>query len=355
MNCLRKIILATLLISSSGHAQNLQDQYYTARPKGMGGAFTSIANDKNAIWYNPGGITRLRKARSRGRVHLVSIPNLQATANKNGYEYVSSLLTSNSDSLADIITDNSDEFTDENIFANLGLSPYIAFELAKKSNTVVALGGYTQGRLTSIVDTTDYSTVQTSNLFDVGGLASIAWSTRTNLFSVGLQVRPAKRYNYEDVLSDSVITDVDALTSRMKEYANSTFGVGLDFGMIYTFADLWFPTLAVSVYNLPISCKTDYLNPFSATRQSVCGTVYRGDVKNDDATGLVDPMNMMAGLSMTPRITRKVALRIAAEYHHINFQVGDNNWGLSDISWQKKIHGELSFLLVTHCFHQGFL
>ena len=58
------LFLMALFISSELMAQDLQDNT-TTRPKGMGSAFVSIANDKNTIWYNPAGVTRLRKARSR--------------------------------------------------------------------------------------------------------------------------------------------------------------------------------------------------------------------------------------------------------------------------------------------------
>ena len=228
----------------------------------------------------------------------------------------------------------------------------------------MALGAISQGRISSIVDSTTYDSAATSTLFDIGGLTTIGWATRTNLFSVALQLRPTKRYNYEDVLSDSIMLDPSALGERIEQYSNSTFGFGLDFGLIYTFADLWFPTIAVSMFNLPVSCKEDYLNPFSATRQSVCGTVYSGDVKNPDATGLVDPTNLMLGMSMTPRITRKFAMRVAVELHNINLEVGDQNWGLTDVPWQRKVHAGLEFFVgnplvppkfsLTTGYNQGF-
>ena len=63
MDCLKLLFLMALFISSELMAQDLQDQYYTTRPKGMGSAFVSIANDKNTIWFNPAGVTRLRKAK----------------------------------------------------------------------------------------------------------------------------------------------------------------------------------------------------------------------------------------------------------------------------------------------------
>ena len=48
---------------------------------------------------------------------------MQATVNKNGYDYLSSVMGSDNESMAEIISENSSEFSSENIFANLGLFP----------------------------------------------------------------------------------------------------------------------------------------------------------------------------------------------------------------------------------------
>ena len=174
------VIISLVFFSTETLAQNLQDLYYTTRPKGMGSAFVSIANDKNTVWFNPAGITRLRKARSRKILHLVNIPNIQATADQNGFDYLNSVMGSDNESMAEIITDNSTQFSSENIFANLGLFPYAAFELGKKSNVVMAIGGYSQGRITSIVNAPTYDSATTSTLFDIGGLLTLGLSLGFN-------------------------------------------------------------------------------------------------------------------------------------------------------------------------------
>ena len=57
-------------------------------------------------------------------------------------------------------------------------------------------------------------------------------------------------------------------------------------------------------------------------------------------------------------------MRVALELHHINLEVGDQNWGLTDVSWQRKVHGGLEFFVgnpllppkfsVTAGYNQGF-
>ena len=273
----------------------------------MGGAFVSIANDKNAVWYNPAGIARMRRSRSRRKLHIFSFPNVQASWNQNGLNYIASLANGGDDEgLSNILTGTSSSFGTENIFADVGAFPLIGFDTKKKGQAPIIIGAYGQSKISSIVDTSDLSnpdtTAATQAMLEIGGLFDIAYNTQSNLFSIGIQVRGAKRNDFEDVLSSEILLDQSQLLNRLRDYSNSTFGVALDAGMLWTFADLWFPTLGISIMDLPISCKQNYLNPFSMTRQEVCGTVYQGEVKNKDALALVDPMNLMVGISMTQEL-----------------------------------------------------
>ena len=70
LDFIKAVFFFFFLSSTAGYAQNLQDDFYTVRPKGMGGAFVSIANDKNAVWYNPAGIARMRRSRARRKLHI---------------------------------------------------------------------------------------------------------------------------------------------------------------------------------------------------------------------------------------------------------------------------------------------
>ncbi len=367
---IKSVLLLVSLVSSEVYAQNLQDKFYTVRPKGMGGAFASIANDKNAVWFNPAGIARMRKSRSNRKLHIFSFPNVQANWNQNGLNYITAMASGGDDEgLSDILTGNDSSFGTENIFADVGAFPLIGFDMKKKGQAPIIIGFYGQSKISSVVDTADLSssntTAATQAMLEVGALFDIAYNNQSNLFSIGLQLRAAKRNDFEDVLSSEILLDKSQLMDSLKKYSNSTFGLALDAGMLWTFADLWFPTLAISIMDLPVSCKQKYLNPFSMTRQEVCGTVYQGDVKNEDSLAIVDPTNLMIGLSMTPRLTRNVGLRVALEMHNINLEVGEQNWGLSDIPLARKMHAGIELFFgnplvpppfsLTAGVNQGFL
>lgn len=53
------IMIASVLIGSGISNAAFKDSGWGARPSGMGGAFTSVADDVNAILYNPAGIGQL--------------------------------------------------------------------------------------------------------------------------------------------------------------------------------------------------------------------------------------------------------------------------------------------------------
>ena len=78
------ILIAFALCANSLTAIEVPQHYTPVRPNALGGAFTAIANDENAIWTNPAGISRVRKARSRKTTNIVSFPNAVAGANADG-------------------------------------------------------------------------------------------------------------------------------------------------------------------------------------------------------------------------------------------------------------------------------
>ena len=62
MKSMIRIITAALFLAVPFSAQSaFQDMSLGARPQGMGGAFTAIADDANAVFWNPAGLAQLRR------------------------------------------------------------------------------------------------------------------------------------------------------------------------------------------------------------------------------------------------------------------------------------------------------
>ena len=76
-----------LFISNSLLAIELHNNFYSIRALGMGGAYTAVATDKDAVWTNPAGIARIRKNRTRKKLHLISFPNVILGLNSGGQDF----------------------------------------------------------------------------------------------------------------------------------------------------------------------------------------------------------------------------------------------------------------------------
>jgi hypothetical protein len=207
------------------------------------------------------------------------------------------------------------------------------------NNSPSVFGLYTHTTLTAIPDTNDDTVMRTKATSDVGGLLSFTFSNRSNRFNAGLTLRYLSRYSYEDNIPTSVLLQKNELKSRIQANANQTKAIAADAGMLFTFSDFWFPTLGVAVFNLPLGCKDDYLNPYSQEREKICGTKFSGNIANPDDLSNLDPTDFRVGFSITPRLSRKVALRISLDLHQIAIPSGDSNFGLSDIPIGKQLHG----------------
>lgn len=56
---MRLVLWAALVLTTPAFANWLRVPYEGVRPAGMGNAFVALADDKNALWYNPAGLARI--------------------------------------------------------------------------------------------------------------------------------------------------------------------------------------------------------------------------------------------------------------------------------------------------------
>lgn len=331
---MRYIVLSLLMgVTGVAFSYEVPEPFHLVRPNSIGGAFTAIANDENAIWTNPAGIARIRKARSRKKVHLVSFPNLILGANTQSQSFIQGVASKgNQDNVESLSANFSPE---KPLWSSISAFPLIMFEFGSSPSS---LGAFTHTSLKATGSSTDSSVVNTEAISDVGGVFTMAYTNRTNRFNMGLSFRYTARHAFEEAISVSTLADTTALQNEFKENSNTTSAFAIDAGMLFTLSDFWFPTIGIAVMDLPLSCKSEYLNPFSQKREKVCGTVFKGDIANKDALSIMDPTNLKVGFSITPRLSRKLALRIALDMHHIHTNSGADNYGLKNIPLLKQLH-----------------
>ncbi len=334
----------SLCLFSSGRllAEELPEGYVPVKSMGMGGVSTSVSDDENSVFTNPAGIARVRKARSRKTNNLTSFPNLVLGINGESKKFYEMMKKADDKSVESILA-SSDDIGNKPFWARASAFPVTMLEMSPSSP--IALGLFANNTANFFINKDEPEVARTRVISDIGAAIGIALTDKSNRFNLGLSIRPTYRYAYEDKIPSDILLNKTELAARVKDGSNKSSGIGIDVGMMYTLADFWYPTVGLALLNLPTGCKAEYLNPHSETRQTVCGTVFTGDIANPEALSNIDPTDIRVGFSLMPRFTRKVAIRLALEAHHIHYAVGASNYGLSDVEISKLVHGGAELIL----------
>jgi hypothetical protein len=334
---LKNLTLALLAAALTGgaRAEEIPEHFTPVRPAGMGGAFTAVANDENAVWTNPAGIGRVRKARSRKTFNVTKFPNVILGANSASRSFYEGFKGAQDKSVEGILSD-AEDLGDKPFYARAALFPVMLFDAGR--NAPMAFGIYSNTTSKAVIEKDNPTQARVEAISDLGTVVGFGFTNDSNRFNVGLQVRPIWRYAYEETIESSDLLNKVQMKSNVKDGANKSTGLGADFGMMYTVADFWYPTVGVAILNLPTGCRDEYLNPFTEKRETVCGTKYTGDFSNEDALSTVDPTDVRAGIAITPRLTRKMALRFALDVHQLPVASGTQNYGLKGIEASKLVH-----------------
>ena len=229
---------------------------------------------------------------------------------------------------------------ERSLWARASANPLVYFEAGK--NMPMAVGAFADNRARIVVEKIDGKLpARITTVSDMGVNIGFGFTGPSNRLTFGLHLRPLMRYGYSGKLSTEDVFDTDILKKHVEKNATTSKAVGIDVGMMVVLADYWFPTLGVAVLNVPTGCEKNFLNPYSETRQTICGTKHFGtndSIYNPDTLYLIDPTELRVGLSITPRLTRKFAIRFAADLHNLYVTDGKRYYGYSDIGFQKIIH-----------------
>ena len=331
-----------LVIPTRARAQEIPESFTPVRPQGIGGAFTAIANDENAVWTNPAGLARGTKPRNRDAINLIKAPNIIVGANTASRNFIQGVSTNSGSQDVGRVADQADSLKDKPFWATTAVFPLIMFEAGGLPSVA---GVYSSTTLQSVVDDDNAELAKTTAISDLGAVYGMAFTDKSHSISAGVVARYVARYAYEDKIPLSDLKKGKELQSRIKEGSNRSSALGVDLGFLWTVADFWFPTIGVSMLNAPTGCKENYLNPFSKKREKVCGTVFSGNFENPEAISTVDPTDIRLGLSMSPRFSSKLAARVALDLHHLPITVGDAHYGLEGIEPIKQLHAGIELFV----------
>jgi hypothetical protein len=215
--CFGLIYILIFMFSWNIFAKELPYLYKGARPLGMGGAFTALSDDANALFYNPAGLANIKETR-------LSPINLEIEGSKEAYNFHKDAW--------DVDTDNSQEvagFLQEHL-GDYGHIATSIFPNYTKPN--LAFGLISTAKSNLQVRDRQYPKLSVDATGDVGLCAGYAQPFLDNTLLVGSNLKYLYRKSLENEYSAADITTHN-FKSRVRDDVEDGSGVLLDLGVIY--------------------------------------------------------------------------------------------------------------------------
>ncbi len=278
-------------------ADELKWTHYGVRPLGMGNAFVAVADDFNALFYNPAGLARINS----WSMEIIN-PSFGVSSNTIAtIKDVNNLMSGSTDSKSGngvtAVIDTFKAIEGKNQYVNLGFTPHLIFP-----GFGLGIGVDVGGSL--IVHH------QVSADIDAGATAVIpltyAKSMLEDRLSLGASIKGVftsgvnREFSIADItaFSKSSGTESSSGEKKLSDYVVGGKGVGVDVGMLFTPVKTMEPTLGVSVAD-------------------VGGTPYKAV---NETLGRPAPRqaSVNTGISLKPYMSNGMYLLTAIDAHAIN-------------------------------------
>jgi hypothetical protein len=222
-------VTAFLFQLKSSWAGEFQESWGSARAMGMGGAFTAVASEGDALLYNPAALSRVT-----GVYWTIMNPRLGV----NGPQALEIARTASSGST---LADTLDTLYGKAIWVGAG---------AMTSFVVPNFGvaAYANGNVGLNLQNPAYPEMNINYIFDYGIAVGGAIDFVPKIWSIGATVRRVNRTGTNLPLGAAVLSDLD-IDSIKAELMNRGTGYGLDLGTMLTVPSPLHPTLALTIRN----------------------------------------------------------------------------------------------------------
>lgn len=237
--CLLGVFL-TVMFSSDALAKAYPNFYRGVRPLGMGNAFTAVADDENALFYNPAGLAEMTWS-----VGLIN-PTIEASESSiEFYNDSEDIDTDDTGQVADILR----QYVGDHQHARVSLLPYVGFNVAQYGVMIGYLG---QATLDAEIRNPAWPEVDTSYIADHGPLVGVGRRISSSNLRIGATVKHINRESLDETYTATDIAD-DNFEDQFEDDLEQGSDLALDLGVIYTLPFDW-PVkthLGLTVQNLP--------------------------------------------------------------------------------------------------------
>jgi len=307
--------------------------HYGVRPLGMGNAYVAVADDFNALFYNPAGLARLKDWTGE-----FLNPTVDISANTAGFIGDAQALADGSAGNTEAVIDLIEGQTGKVQHLGLGLTPHFVYP------------GWGFGVGLELAATMIFHRYPTIEM-DVGPSVivpiSFAFNTLEDRLSLGFTVKSRidggidHTFSLQDIEAFTTKKDVKVIEEgevaeeekQLTDFVQGGVGYGADVGLLFTPIKPMEPTIGLSI--------TD-----------VGGTSYKKSNIQGDAKTTPDPVlpSVNMGFSIKPYQTPASYVLLAADVHSIN----------QPYSFSKKLNlgSEYGFSRIIKLqlgLHQGYL
>ncbi|GMT42087.1 MAG: hypothetical protein IEMM0002_0498 [bacterium] len=234
------LILATVFVfNGTASGATMESLYSGIRPLGMGNAFTAVANDENAAFYNPAGLNSVKD----GRIVLPIPPTFLVEVSQNTLDMVNDISNIDNSNISGTV-DTLKKYVGKDQYARLAYFPNYTkrnFEIGFLANATFNMS----------VHQPSYPYIDANIKADTGLIAALARGYKLknkNKLQLGTTLKIIQRRGV-----NKRYTAVD-LADANYDFANdlkSKTGLGLNLGAIYTLEKHRFkPSFGISIRNL---------------------------------------------------------------------------------------------------------
>lgn len=238
------LTIMALFVFGSGNdimAKEYPTLYRGVRPLGMGGAFTAVADDENALFYNPAGLSKIS-------TFSIAVINPLIEASENGYALYQDITTEDLDDTGEA-ADLLRKYVGEHEHFRVALTPYAGFNVAKVG---VMVSGLAQGTFDAEIRNPAWPEAHLDIVADYGLLAGGGIELPITGLSVGVALKYINRQSLSEVYTATDIAASD-FEQMIEDDLESGAGVSADIGAMYklSFIPIVDTQVALAVQNIP--------------------------------------------------------------------------------------------------------
>ena len=213
-------VAVVLFLASTAWAQPYRSFHRGVRPLGMGGAFTAIADDQNAIDYNPAGLSQTE---GMG----FGILNPMVAASEDSYDLYKDFDDIDQNDTAEV-TELLRKYVGDNFHIEVAADIYAGFRVG---NAGVMVAGVGRGYADMAIRNPTYPELYITSDVDYGGQAGVGYELpNVPGLSLGVGVKALNRESIDEVYTAVDIADddfEDTLKDDQKDGSDASFDLGM--------------------------------------------------------------------------------------------------------------------------------